>query len=184
MQNKIKNITLCLTLFCCVSFTTIESFYTISVTSIDGVNKPLSAYQNKKVFVIVLPTVQSTANTAKLQSIDSLCNALASNVQIIGVPAYEFGFTSANKQTLNTWYRTKLRNQILITDGMYIKKMAGIQQHALFAWLTNADKNGSFNNEVEGVFSKYLVWDNGNMVANFAPNTRLNSTAIAEMFTN
>jgi glutathione peroxidase len=159
-----------------------ESVYTHSVMSIEGVNKPLSAYQNKKIFVIVLPTTQNASNDSLLNSIDSLRVAQGSNVQIIGVPAYEFGYTVANKTALQTWYRTKLNTAIIITEGLYVKKSSGTQQHPLFKWLTDKDKNGYLNDEVEGARNKYIIWTDGQLAGDFAPATKMNGAAMQSMF--
>jgi glutathione peroxidase len=150
--------------------------------SIEGVNKPLSVYQNKKIFVIVLPTTQNASNDSLLNSIDSLRIAKGSTVQIIGVPAYEFGYTSAIKNQLKTWYRTKLNTAIIITEGLYVKKSSGTQQHPLFKWLTDKDKNGYLNDEVEGIRSKYIIWTDGQLAGDFAPQTKMNGAAMQSMF--
>lgn len=185
--------------FICISFTTTnadmqpshkaklsstytESVYTHSVMSIEGVNKPLSAYQNKKIFVIVLPTTQNASNDSLLNSIDSLRIAKGSTVQIIGVPAYEFGYANNIKEQLRTWYRTKLNTAIIITEGLYVKKSSGTQQHPLFKWLTDKDKNGYLNDEVEGARNKYIIWTDGQLAADFSPTTKMNGAAMQSMF--
>lgn len=178
-MKKIIIITLAIAL---ISWRYVESVYSHSVMSIEGVNKPLNNYQGKKIFVIVLPTIQNASNDSLLSSIDSLRIAKGSTVQIIGVPAYEFGYSPAIKESLKTWYRTKLNTAIIITDGLYVKKASGTQQHPLFMWLTDKDKNGYLNDEVQGIKSKYVIWTDGKLVGEFAPTTKMNGAAMQSMF--
>jgi glutathione peroxidase len=159
-----------------------ESLYIHSVMSIEGVNTPLSNYQGKKLFIITLPTVQNAANDSLLTSIDSLRIAQGSTLQIIATPSYEDGYTPAIKSTLQTWYRTKLNTAILITDGLYTRKTSGTQQHALFRWLTDKDKNGHMDKDVAGPRSKFFVWTDGQLLGVLAPQTKMNGVAMQSMF--
>ncbi len=168
--------------FLLLSMTYTESIYTYSVKSIEGVNKPLTAYQGKKLFIITLPTVQNASNDSLLTSIDSLRIAQGNSLQIIAVPSYEDGYTMANKTTLKNWYRTKLNTAILITEGLYTRKTSGTQQHNLFKWLTDKNKNGHLNKDVTGARCKFFVWTDGELLGALAPQTKMNGTAMRNLF--
>ena len=142
-----------------------QTMYTYSVTSIEGVNKPLSAYSGKKILVITLPTQQNAANDSVLHSLDSIRIAYPGQLQIIAVPAYEDGYTPTVKASLTQWYRSKLGADIIITDGMYTRKTSGSQQHPLFQWLTDKNKNGSFNQDVTGIKNKFIIWTDGSLTS-------------------
>ena len=159
-----------------------ESIYTHSVKSIEGPNKSLANYQGKKIFIITLPTVQNAGNDSLLTSIDSLRIAQGSGLQIIAVPSYEDGYTAANKTTLKNWYRTKLHTAIIITEGLYTRKTSGTQQHNLFKWLTDKNKNGHFNKDVTGARCKFFVWTDGQLLGVLAPQTKMNGVAMNSLF--
>lgn len=168
--------------FFLLSMTYTESIYTHSVKSIEGVNKSLSNYQGKKLFIITLPTVQNASNDSLLTSIDSLRIAQGSSLQIIAVPSYEDGYTASNKTQLKNWYRTKLNTAILITEGLYTRKTSGTQQHNLFKWLTDKNKNGHLNKDVTGARCKFFVWTDGQLLGALAPQTKMNGVAMNNLF--
>lgn len=156
-----------------------QSIYTYSVPKIEGGTQAVSSYQNKKLLIITLPTQQSAGNDSLLHSLDSLRAANAGALQIIAVPSYEDGFTPAAKSSLQTWYRSILNTAIVITDGLYTRKTSGSQQHGLFQWLTNKDKNGHFNNDVTGPRMKFFVWTDGNLDGVLGAQTKLGGIAMS-----
>ncbi len=160
---------------------TIESIYSKSITTIEGVDKPISAYQGKKMLIITLPIVQSAAADSLLTALDSIANVHTSDMVIIATPSKEDGFTTSNKASLKQWYRSKLRMSILVTDGYFTRKTAGNNQHALFQFLTKQEKNGSFNNDVEGVATKFVVWTDGELIGFINPQTKVNGRSMKSL---
>ncbi len=170
-----------LLLFSCLFLTrtvNTESVYTYSITSIEGDNKPLSAYEGKKMLIVTLPVVQNTANDAVLHSLDSLSAVYSSSVVIVAAPSYEDGYAAANKNSLKTWYRSILGSGIIITNGMYTRRSSGSQQHPLFQWLTDKNKNEHFNRDIDGPWNKFIVWPDGKLVGVLAAQTRLGSHTV------
>ena len=159
----------------------VESIYSFSITSIEGNNKPLSAYQNKKILIITLPTQQTVSNDSLLRSLDSLRNANSSSLVIIGVPSYEDGYTANLKNQLKQWYRTILGTGIIITEGLRTRKTSGPQQHALFKWLTDKDRNGHFDQDVAGPRYKFLVRANGELFGVLGPQNKIGGAAMIRM---
>ena len=161
-----------------------QNVYTYSVTSIEGTNKPLAAYQGKKLLVITLPTQQNSSNDSLLHSLDSLRAANTGTLVIIAVPAYEDGYTPAIKSSLQTWYRSVLNTDIIITEGLYTRKTSGSQQHPLFKWLTDKNYNGHFDLDVSGPRSKFVVWTGGELIGVLAAATRLGGNAMNGLLQN
>jgi glutathione peroxidase len=155
-----------------------QSIYTYTVTSIEGTDKPLNTYSGKKLLVITLPIQQNASNDSLLQSLDSIRTTYTSTLQIIAVPAYEDGYTPAIKNQLKQWYRSILGMGIIVTEGMYTRKTSGSQQHVLFKWLTDKDKNGFFNQDVAGPRYKFIVWGNGELTAALVAQTRIGGTTM------
>lgn len=159
--------------FFLISGVYVESIYTHSVISIEGVNKPLSAYQGKKILIMTLPIQQNASNDSLLHSLDSIRNIYSDSLVIIGVPSYEDGFTPSLKASLTQWYRTILHQDIIITDGLYSRKTSGTQQHPLFRWLTDKNKNGHFDKDVNGPRNKFFVWKDGELTGVVGAQTRI-----------
>jgi glutathione peroxidase len=167
--------------FFLISWGGVESVYTHSVISIEGVNKPLSAYQGKKLLIITLPIQQSSSNDSLLHSLDSLRAAYNGSLVIIAVPSYEDGYTPAIKESLKQWYRSILNMDIIVTEGLYTRKTSGSQQHPLFKWLTDRTKNDHFDNDVSGPKDKFIVWTDGELIGVLGAQTKISSNTINEL---
>lgn len=155
-----------------------ESIYSYSVPKIEGGNQSLMAFQNKKLLVVTLPCQQSGSADSMLRALDTLALARLSQLQVLAVPAYEDGFTPQLKNQLKQWYRSKLGNYILITDGLYTRKTSGSQQHDLFKWLTTESMNESFNMDVEGPEFKFFVNPAGELNGVLKKVNRINGAAV------
>lgn len=158
-----------------------ESIYTYSVTSIEGTNKPLTAYQGKKLLIITLPIEQNAFNNQLLHSLDSIRALYSSSLRIIAAPSYEDGYTPALKTSLAQWYRSILGADIIVTEGLYTRKTSGAQQHPLFKWLCDKDRNGHFNNDVDGPGCKFFVWTDGALTGVLGAFTKMSSSVVNEL---
>jgi len=158
-----------------------ESIYTHTVTTIEGVNKPMNVYQGKKLLIITLPVQQSSSGDSLLHSLDSLANVYSGSLVVIGVPAYEDGYTTSMKEILKQWYRSILDTGIVITEGMYTRKTSGSQQHPLFTWLTDKNKNNHFDRDVSGPKDKFVVWTTGELVGVLGSQTKIGSSTVHEL---
>lgn len=151
--------------FFLLSMTSSESIYTHSVTTIEGQFRSIGDYQGKKLLIITLPIQQNASNDSLLGSIDSIRAVHAASLVVIGVPSYEDGYTPAIRNQLKDWYRSKLGPAVLISDGLYTRKTSGSQQHPLFQWLTDKNKNGYLDQDVTGEKNKFFVWTDGKLLA-------------------
>jgi len=155
-----------------------ESIYTLSVTSIEGVNKPLNAYQGKKILLITLPVHRTNSNDSLLRSLDSLRNSYNGSLIIIGTPSYEDGYRDSLKNSLKQWYRSFLSMNIVVTKGMYTRKTSGNQQHILYRWLTDKSKNNHFDKDIYGPKEKFVVWTNGELVGVLGPYSKIGGSTL------
>lgn len=167
--------------FFLISATCVESIYTHSVTTIEGVNKSLQAYQGKKLLVVTLPVQQSSSADSLLHSLDSIGQANTGSLVIIATPAYEDGYTVSMKENLKQWYRSILSTEIIVTEGMYTRKTSGNQQHPLFRWLTDKSRNNHFDRDVEGPNNKFIVWTTGELIGVLGSQVKVGSNAINEL---
>jgi glutathione peroxidase len=159
----------------------VESIYSHSVISIEGVNKPLSAYQGKKLLIVTLPIQQNNSNDSLLHSLDSIRAVYAGSLVIIGVPAYEDGYTLSMKESLKQWYRSILSMDIIVTEGLYTRKTSGNQQHPLFKWFTDKNRNDHFDKDVTGPKNKFIVWTTGELLGVLGAQTKIGSSTINDL---
>jgi glutathione peroxidase len=150
-----------------------NTIYNYTVPKIDGGGQSLSAYQGKKILVFTLPLTQTPTIDSILYSLDTLATARAGMLQVIAVPAYEDGYTTAQKTQLQQWYRSKLSNTVLITDGLYTRKTSGTQQHPLFKWLTTVAENEVFDIDVEGAGQKFFSNGSGQLYGVLRPQSKI-----------
>ncbi|MBE51139.1 MAG: glutathione peroxidase, partial [Flavobacteriales bacterium] len=59
--------------------------------------------------------------------------------------------------------------------------VSGTNQHPLYSWLCNQQKNGKFNSSVKWNFQKYFVDKNGELVNYFYSITKPNSNKIVSL---
>jgi len=168
-------------LFLLSGTTCMESIYTLSVVTIEGNTRAMGTYSGKKLLIITLPTVQNSSNDLLLHDLDSLGLANADSLIIIATPSYEDGYTPANKSALTTWYRSILNSNIVITDGLYTRKTSGTQQHPLFKWLTDKEKNGHFDLDVTGTRNKFFIWTDGELTGVLSAETKLGGLTMNEL---
>lgn len=148
------------------------------VPKLEGGSQQLSAYQGKKILIVTLPLVQDASTDSTLYSLDTLGSANISSLKIVAVPSFEDGYTGSQKNQLLQWYRTKLGNHILITEGLYTRKASGTQQHTLFKWLTSATLNEGFDIDVEGPGYKFFANGNGALYSVLRPHSKISGQSV------
>lgn len=144
-----------------------------TLPKIEGGTQSTAVYAGKKILIVTLPVVQSASADSMLYQLDTLASAHSTALRIIAVPPIEDGFTEANKAQLLQWYRSKLGNTVLITDGLRTRKASGSQQHPLFKWLTNVTQNEVFDIDADGPWYKYVIDEAGVFYAVLAPQTKI-----------
>lgn len=174
-MSKLKLIIGC---FFLIGATTVESIYNHSVKTIEGVTKPLTNYQGKKMLIMTLPILQNSSNDSLLHSLDSLRAVYSSSLLIIAVPSNEDGYTPALKNSLKQWYRSKLSMDIIVTEGYATRKTSVYTQHPLFKWLTDKNRNNRFDRDVTGPRNKFIVSATGELIGVLGVQTKLGSNTM------
>lgn len=129
-----------------------SGFYTLSVTDIEGNTVQLSSFQDKK---IVFSLISAGApQPQQLRFLDSLQTANPA-IKIIAVPAEEFAGPGQPQALRN------LRNAhcpgVLMTASMQVTKASGLNQHPVFQWLTNVNRNSHFDNDAAAGGQLFMV---------------------------
>ncbi|HEY8401161.1 MAG TPA: hypothetical protein VIK89_07865 [Cytophagaceae bacterium] len=148
------------------------SFYSQPLKDIDGNVIDLNTYTGKKVLVIVVPV---NPVDSILVQLDSFAVKHGNRISIIGVLAEEFGYQIENKTAIKAMYAGK---NLVLTEGMQVRKAAGEDQSALLQWLTDKTKNGHFNMDAWGVGHKYFIGEEGRLFAVMPAKTKLSESII------
>jgi glutathione peroxidase len=147
----------------------ITSIYDIKVKSIDGNDFSMRQLQGKKVMIV--NTASKCGFTPQYEQLESLYKDYGGdNFVILGFPANNFlsqepGSNSEIKEFCNSKYG--------VTFPMMEKiSVKGSDMHPLYKWLTEKKLNGVMDTDVKWNFQKYLIDENGNLVAVIPPKER------------
>ena len=95
---------------------------------------------------------------------------------IIGVPCNQFGGQEpGTSEEIATFCEKNYGVTFQLTEKIDVK---GSDQHPLYEWLTKKSENGSLDSKVKWNFQKYLVDEDGNLVAMFNSGTKPMSSEI------
>lgn len=155
------------------SFLSLDLFLDFEYTTIDGVKKQFNEFEGKKIMAIVLPVIKTDTTAAQLKLLDSLSIKYSNEYTIIGIPSIEDGFEQDSLESLKTWYRSILHDQVVITTGMYTRKDSP-SQNPLFHWLTNQEENMHFNEDAEGPGQMFFINEAGELYGVYSPAQKLN----------
>lgn len=154
--------------------------FDLSITMPEGNVTPLSDYQGKKMVIIVLPAAHASADSELLKLLDTLSISYANTVTMIGVPSYEDGFEDDSLSSLMSWYRSFLGDHFIISGAMNTRKNSAYQT-PLFSYLTHADENGYFDDDVYGAGEKFFIDTSGNLYGLSAPDAEFNDDVFTTM---
>jgi glutathione peroxidase len=162
-----------------LSFRQAGGIYNITLKNIDGKKIDLNEYKGKKMLFMVLP-LSSNDTTMTISQLSQLQAKYQSTVVVIGIPAEETGFKATDTNKFKMLYKDAGANFIL-AEGMKVKK--GGVQSSLFQWLTNKNMNHHFDQDVEGVGSKFFVDETGELYAAMGPRLKLSNPVIDRILT-
>jgi glutathione peroxidase-family protein len=163
-----------------LAFKTWTGVFDFSITTPEGDDQPLSMYQGKKIMIVVLPVTHTAGDSNLLKLLDTLSISYADSVTMIGIPSYEDGFADDSLGSLLPWYRYFLGEQFIISGGMSTRKNSAYQT-PLFSYLTDADQNGYFNDDVYGAGEKFFIDTSGNLYGISTPDADFNTDLFSSM---
>jgi glutathione peroxidase len=171
-----KYIAKAVVLFGMLSFTYFQGIYNLPLKTIDGKQINLEDYRGKKILFIILPLADTdtSLSTADLSYIQT---KYPNSLVVIGIPAEEAGFKKEDEARLKNLYKNQAPNFIL-SEGIRVKKTSGSSQSLVFQWLTDKERNGHFNTDVQGPGHKFFVNEQGVLYAVIGARTKLTHPVI------
>lgn len=155
-----------------------NTVYNYNFPLAEGGTQSTASFAGKKILIITLPVVQTAPADSLLFQLDTLASAHSATLKVIAVPALEDGFTEANKPQLLQWYRSKLSNTVLVSDGLRVRKSSGSQQHPLFKWLTDITQNEVFDIDADGPGYKFFANSSGVLYGVLRPQSRVGGISV------
>ena len=154
-----------------------KNIYQFTITDLYG--KPFSFASLKGKKILIVNTASECGYTPQYKDLQELYEKYKSqNFIIIGFPANNFG---EQEPGTNEQIATFCKQNYGVTFPMMSKiSVHGDDMHPLYQFLTQKEKNGVMDSEVKWNFQKYLLDENGKLVAVFYSKTTPDSPELLE----
>jgi len=156
----------------------LTSIYDIHINTLEGDSLDLSAFKGKK--LLIVNVASKCGFTPQYKDLQKLHDLYGKDVVIIGVPCNQFGGQEpGDEEEIATFCERNYGVTFQMTEKVDVK---GKNQHPLYAWLTDKAKNGSEDSKVRWNFQKYVISENGELLALFGSNVNPMSEEIQVLF--
>ena len=166
---KIKNLLFILLTIQNLTFVGAQSFYDYKVKTIDGEDFSFSQLKGKK--VLVVNTASKCGFTPQYEDLEVLYKKYGGeDFTVIGFPANNF---MNQEPGTNEDIKEFCQMNYGVSFPMMAKiSVKGDDMAPIYEWLTEKEKNGVMSSTVKWNFQKYLIDENGKLVAVFDSKTK------------
>jgi glutathione peroxidase len=142
------------------------SIYDFKITAIDSSVIDFSQFRGKK--ILIVNTASYCRYTPQYDGLQKLYNKYKDRLVIVGFPANNFLFEEPGS---NQKVAQFCRENYGVTFPMAAKvSVKGRKKAAIYHWLTEKKYNGYKDSKVTWNFQKYLIDEQGKLIAIFYPN--------------
>lgn len=153
------------------------SIYSIELNSTSGEPIQLSNFKGKK--ILFVNVASKCGFTGQYEGLQELYKTYQDKLVIIGLPCNQFGEQEPGENSeIQSFCQLNYGVEFPIAQKLDVK---GENQHPLYTWLTQKDKNGKLNSSVKWNFQKYLIDENGRLIDVFYSITKPMSTKITKL---
>ena len=136
------------------------NLYDIQINKLNGQPLDLSALKGK--FILFVNVASKCGFTPQYKELQQLSDTYEDNLTVVGVPCNQFGNQEpGDAEAIESFCEMNYGVTFPITEKIQVK---GSQQHPLYAWLTQKQKNGVKNSSVKWNFQKYLISPEGELI--------------------
>lgn len=140
-----------------------ETIYKFKVASLNGGTIDFSAFKGKK--ILVVNTASKCGFTPQYAQLEELYKEYGNKLVIVGFPANNFG---AQEPGSNADIKSFCTKNYGVTFPMAAKiSVKGDDIAPIYKWLTTKDENGVMDAEIKWNFTKFLLDENGVLIAKF-----------------
>ena len=154
------------------------NFHDLSIMNIDGkIKLNMSDYKGKK--ILCVNVASKCGYTSQYKDLQKLHETLSDKVVIIGFPCNQFGGQEpGTPEEITTFCEKNYKVSFTLTEKIDVK---GSEQHPIYKWLTSKELNGKDNYSVKWNFNKFLIDENGALMAYYGSGTNPMSEEIVEL---
>lgn len=146
--------------------TPIVFFYDLKAIANNGRHLCFSDFRGKK--VLIVNTASECGYTAQFSELSKLSGLYKSRLIIIGFPSNDFAEQEkGSDEEIAVFCSVTFGIQFPLTRKSSVIK--GSEQHEVYKWLTDKNKNGWNDKQPEWNFSKYLINEQGTLTHYFGP---------------
>jgi glutathione peroxidase len=178
-----KKILLAAIAFVTLSFTVIKnsenklpSVHQFKIEGLEGSTIDFKKYKGKK--ILIVNTASKCGYTPQYEELQALYEKYKDKLVVIGVPANNFGGQEPGTNAeIKEFCSSKFNVSFPMTAKVSVK---GDDMCELYKWLTSKEKNGVLDAEVKWNFNKFLLNENGELIAYFGSKVKPMSEEITD----
>lgn len=158
-----------------------QSIYELSVLLNNGENLSLANFKGKKLMLV--NTASDCGYTDQYAELQKLYEENKDKLVVIGFPANDFKQQEkGNDEEIARFCKFNYGVTFPLTKKCSV--IPGPDQHPVFQWLSDKNKNGWTNKKPSWNFSKYLVNEEGMLINYFDPSISPTSSEVLESIKN
>ena len=140
------------------------SIYDFELPLLNGEMKKLSAFKGKK--ILIVNTASECGYTPQYEGLETLSKKYGDKLVVLGFPANNFG---SQEPGSNLEIGAFCKENYGVTFPMFSKiSVKGDDMAPLYQWLTQKNQNGWNEDAPNWNFCKYLIDEEGNLLAFYA----------------
>ena len=144
-----------------------KSIYDYSANSIDGEEINFNYYKGKKIMIVNVAS--KCGYTYQYSELQELHSKYGDKLAILGFPSNDFLWQEPGT---NDEIKTFCKSTYGVTFQMFEKiSVKGRGRHPIYSWLSNKNLNGYKNCIPSWNFNKYIIDEDGKLIANFGSKT-------------
>jgi glutathione peroxidase len=141
----------------------VSSIHNFKVEALDGTTINFADFKGKK--ILVVNTASECGYTPQYKDLEALYQKYKDKLVIVGFPANNFG---GQEPGTNTEIKAFCTKNYGVTFPMAAKvSVKGEDSAPIYKWLCSKAQNGVLDAEIKWNFNKFLIDENGNMIAYF-----------------
>lgn len=154
-----------------------NSIHQFKVESLSGDEIDFSEFKGKK--ILVVNTASKCGFTPQYKGLEELSKTHKGDLVVIGFPANNFGQQEpGTNEEIESFCEMNYGVTFLMADKVSVK---GEDIAPIFEWLTSKNQNGKMNVDIKWNFTKFLLDENGKLIASFESKVTPQSNEILSM---
>lgn len=159
-----------------LNFLLLNGIYDFKIPSLEGGEIDFSKFKGKK--ILIVNTASKCGYTKQYEDLQKLYQAYKSKLVVVGFPANNFG---GQEPGSNSEIKEFCQRNYGVSFPMAEKvSVKGSDIHPLFQWLTQKSQNGVMDADIRWNFTKFLIDENGRLIAVFPSNVKPDSEEIVK----